>query len=171
MDYYKYTAVQEIYDSLKKEAIKYRKDIEDKKSDIRKIDNYLDSLLNKDENDIHVFLARKVENLYRDDIEQNKMKKERLIIECDYLEEYIQALDIKIEKLDKILYDDSSMLHVKHLSDLSSIDIVMNIFQKIQFLYSHMDYNTDSLKHELIAIENNIDKIIEDFNLGIKHDL
>lgn len=101
MDIFDYDIINEIYNDLKREQSKYKKDLEDKKKKIDEINNYLTGLLDKDQNEAQVFLARKIESLYREDIERGRREKEKISIECDSLEKYIHALDFKILKLKK----------------------------------------------------------------------
>lgn len=167
MDIFDYDVIRELYDDLKKDRAKYRKDLEERKRRIKEIDSYLDGLLNKNENDIQVFLARKVENMYREDVEYMKVQRDKISIECGCIEEYIHSLDIRIEKLRKLFSDSSSMLHVKHLLGPSSVDLLNDSIQDINLLYSHMD-DSDHVKADLKVIENKICKVINNIkNIGL----
>lgn len=161
MDIFDYDVLRELYDDLKKERVKYRKDLEERKTKIKEIDEYLDGLLNKDENDIQVFLARKVESLYREEVEYRRKEIDRISIECGCIEEYIRRLDIRIEKLRKLLSDRSSMLHVKHLLGPSSLDLLNDVILKIKSIYFCMDDDSDKVKGDLKIMEREIYKVID----------
>ena len=60
MDIFDYDIINEIYNDLKREQKKNKKDLEDKKKKIDEINNYLTGLLDKDQNEAQVFLARKI---------------------------------------------------------------------------------------------------------------
>lgn len=161
MDIFDHDVIRDLYDDLKKERIKYRKDLEERQARMKQIDDYLDGLLNKDENDVQVFLARKVENLYREDIEYRRGQRNKLSIECDCIEEYIRRLDVRIEKLKKLLSNQSSMLHVKHLLGPSSIDLLTDVIQKIKSISVHMNDDPEQTKTDLKIIEKEIYKVID----------
>ena len=161
MDTFDYDIINEIYNDLKREQSKYKKDLEERQRIIKEINNYLNSLLDKEENDAQVFLARKIESLYREDIECSRREKERISIECDSLEKYIHALDVKIAKLKKVLSANSSMLHVKHLLDPSSIDLLTDVVHKIKLVSIRVDEDPDQAKVVLEDIEKDIYRVIE----------
>ena len=161
MDIFDYDIINEIYNDLKREQSIYKKDLEDKKKKIDEINNYLTGLLDKDQNEAQVFLARKIESLYREDIERGRREKEKISIECDSLEKYIHALDFKILKLKKVLSVNSSMLHVKHLLGPSSIDLLNDVIQKMKLISIRIDNDPDQAKIDLENIENDIYRVIE----------
>lgn len=162
MDIFDYDVIREIYDDLKKEQKKYREDLQQRKEKIKKIDEYLNGLLNRDENDAQVFLARKIENLYREDIDRNRREKEKISAECDCLEEYLHTLNINIDKLRKVLFNNNqSMLHVKHLLVPSSIDLLNDVIQKINSVSNRMADSSKQLKADLKDIKKKIYIVIE----------
>ena len=161
MDIFDHDVIRDLYDDLKKERIKYRKDLEERQARVKEIDDYLDGLFNKDENDVQVFLARKVENLYREDIEYRRGQRNKISIECGCIEEYIHRLDSRIEKLRKLLSDQSSMLHVKHLLGPSSVDLLTDVIQKIESISVRMDDDSEQIKADLKIMEKEIYKVID----------
>ena len=69
MDRNSYEVLCEIHSDMKKELEKHLAEMAEKRKRIEQIDSYMNGLLSKEENDLQVFLPRRVENLYRDDIE------------------------------------------------------------------------------------------------------
>ena len=118
MDRNSYEVLCEIHSDMKKELEKHLAELDEKRKRIEEIDSYMNGLLSKEENDLQVFLPRRVENLYRDDIEQCRKEREKLILECDSLQGYIQSEYEKVERLDKLKFDLLKMLHVKQYSAL-----------------------------------------------------
>lgn len=178
MDAANFDIIQSIYDELKKEKKNKSDVVIEKKNKIAEIDAYLDSLLNKDESDLRVFLPRKIEDVYRDVIEQNKQQKEQLLSECDELEKQIHLQDSRIEQLDKIISDKSSMLHVKQLSMLdvqekerqriardlhdTSLQNLTHLIHKVELSSLYIDQDPIKAKLELATVENGIRKVIDD---------
>lgn len=175
--------IQTMYDDLKKEQNKLISDLNEKKKEIVEIDAYLNSLLDKEQSDMKVFLPRKVENIYSDVIEQNKQKREQLVLECDKIEKQIHFDDNKIEKLEKIISDDSSMLHVKQLSILdaqekerqriardlhdTSLQNLTHLVHKVELASLYIDDDPVKAKLELATIEKRIRKVIEEIRNSI----
>ena len=178
MDAANFEIIQSIYDELKKEKKNKSDVVIEKKNKIAEIDAYLDSLLNKDESDLRVFLPRKIEDVYRDVIEQNKQQKEQLLAECDELEKQIHLQDGRIEQLGKIISDKSSMLHVKQLSMLdvqekerqriardlhdTSLQNLTHLIHKVELSSLYIDQDPIKAKLELATVENGIRKVIDD---------
>lgn len=183
MDAGNFEIIQSIYDELKKEKKSKSDIVAEKKNRIAEIDVYLDSLLNKDESDLRVFLPRKVEDVYRDVIEQNKQQREQLIAECDEIEKQICLQDSRIEQLDKIISDKSSMLHVKQLSMLdvqekerqriardlhdTSLQNLTHLIHKVELSSLYIDQDPIKAKLELATVENGIRKVIDDIRNSI----
>ena len=119
MDGTKYEIIHTMYDELKREQLERQSLLQEKKHKITEIDTYLNGLLNKEESDLQVFLPRKVEDVYHDVIEQNKQKKEKLLVECDELEKQFHSDEKKMEQLEEFM-SGSSTLHVKQLSILDA---------------------------------------------------
>ncbi|MBD5449107.1 MAG: sensor histidine kinase [Lachnospiraceae bacterium] len=170
--------IQTMYDDLKKSHIGLTSDLNEKKNKIIEIDTYLDSLLSKEESDLRVFLPRKVENIYSDVIEQNKQQREQLVSECDEIERQLHLEKRRIEQLEKILSDDSSMLHVKQLSILdaqekerqriardlhdTSLQNLTHLVHKVELTSLYIDDDPVKAKLELATVEKGIRKVIEE---------
>ncbi len=175
--------IQSIYDEMKKEKIRKCSELDERKNRISEIDVYLNSLLNKDESDLRVFLPRKVEDVYRDVIEQNNQQKEQLIAECDELEKQIHLQDSRIDQLEKVIADKSSMLHVKQLSMLdvqekerqriardlhdTSLQNLTHLIHKVELSSLYIDQDPIKAKLELATVENGIRKVIDDIRNSI----
>lgn len=183
MDVAIYEVIQSIYDEFKKEQEdKYRK-LDEKKNRILEIDTYLNSLFNKEESDLRVFLPRKIEDVYHDVIEQNRQQREQLVAECDTLEKQIHFQNNKIDQLKKIISDKSSMLHVKQLSMLdvqekerqriardlhdTSLQNLTHLIHKVELSSLYIDQDPIKAKLELATVENGIRKVIDDIRNSI----
>ena len=83
MDIENFGVIEELYRDIKKEQEQQTLTLSKKKNRIAQIDTYLDGLLSKEQNDLQVFLPRKIEDVYHDVITTNKEEKEKLVSECD----------------------------------------------------------------------------------------
>ena len=182
MDAANYEIVQTMYDELKREQADQLKALHEKKNKIAEIDTYLNSLLNKEESDLQVFMPRKVEDVYRDVIKQNEQQKEKLLSECDALEKTLRLDENRIARLEKIL-SDSSMLHVKQLSILdaqekerqriardlhdTSLQNLTHLIHKVELSSLYIDEDPVKAKLELATIEKGIRKVIEEIRNSI----
>ena len=182
MDAANYEIVQTMYDELKREQADQLKALHEKKNKIAEIDTYLNSLLNKEESDLQVFMPRKVEDVYRDVIKQNEQQKEKLLSECDALEKTLRLDENRIVQLEKIL-SDSSMLHVKQLSILdaqekerqriardlhdTSLQNLTHLIHKVELSSLYIDEDPVKAKLELATIEKGIRKVIEEIRNSI----
>ena len=182
MDSSNFEIIQSMYDDLKKEQTSRQLDLQDKKSKIAEIDTYLNSLLNKEMNDLQVFLPRKVEDVYHDVIEQNKQQKEKLLAECGELERLLQIDENRMEQLDKFL-SGSSMFHVKQLSILdaqekerqriardlhdTSLQNLTHLIHKVELSSLYIDEDPVRAKLELATVEKGIREVIDDIRNNI----
>lgn len=182
MDGANFGIIQEMYDELKEEREKRLTDLHEKKNKVAEIDTYLNSLLNKDENDFQVFLPRKMESVYKDVIEQNEQQKEKLFSECDELEKQLSVDENRIAKLENFL-SGSSMLHVKQLSILdaqekerqriardlhdTSLQNLTHLVHKIELSSLYIDEDPVKAKLELATVEKGIRKVIEEIRNSI----
>lgn len=182
MDSSNYEIIQEMYNELKKEQTSRLSALNEKKNNIAEIDAYLNSLLNKEENDLQVFLPRKVEDVYRDDIEKCKLRKEILLSECEELEKQFHLDESKMKKLEKVLAD-TCMLHVKQLSILdaqekerqriardlhdTSLQNLTHLVHKVELSLLYIDEDPVKTKLELATIENGIREVIEEIRNSI----
>lgn len=178
MDASSFEIVQSIYNELKQEQKNKSIELDEKKNKIIEIDTYLNSLLSKEESDLRVFLPRKIEDVYHDVIEQNKQQKVQLIAECDELERQIHIQDSKIDHLEKIISDKSSMLHVKQLSMLdaqekerqriardlhdTSLQNLTHLIHKVELSSLYIDQDPIKAKLELATVESGIRKVIDE---------
>ena len=183
MDSSNFEIIQSMYDELKKEQTIRQSALQDKKSKIAEIDVYLNSLLNKEESDLQVFLPRKVEDVYRDVIQQNRQQKEKLLAECDELEKKIYLDEGRMEQLKKILSGSSSMFHVKQLSILdvqekerqriardlhdTSLQNLTHLIHKIELSSLYIDEDPVKAKLELATVEKGIRKVIDEIRNSI----
>lgn len=183
MDYTNYEIIQEIYDDLKKEQTSHFSELNEKKVEIDAIDTYLNSILNKEESDLKVFLARKVENVYADVIEQNRQKREKLVSECDEIEKQIHSENNRIDQLEKVLAEKSFMLHVKQLSILdaqekerqriardlhdTSLQNLTHLVHKVELSSLYIDEDPVKAKLELATVSKGIRKVIEEIRNSI----
>lgn len=178
MDIENYEIIQKMYDEMKKEQTDKSDELTKKKNKILEIETYLNSLLSKEESDLRVFLPRKVEDIYHDVIEQNKQQKEQLMSECDELERQIHLRDNRMDQLEKIISNKSSMLHVKQLSMLdaqekerqriardlhdTSLQNLTHLIHKVELSSLYIDQDPIKAKLELATVENGIRKVIDD---------
>ena len=183
MDAENYEIVQTMYDELKKEHALLLSALQEKKDKIAEIDAYLNSLLNKEESDLQVFLPRKVEDVYHDVIEQNKQQKEKLLAECDELEKQLYSDENNIMQLEKVISGSSSMLHVKQLSILdaqekerqriardlhdTSLQNLTHLVHKVELGSLYIDEDPVRAKLELATVAKGIRKVIEEIRNSI----
>lgn len=183
MDLAGYEIIQLIYDDLKKEQTRHLSELNEKKIEIDAIDTYLNSLLNKEESDLKVFLPRKVETVYADVIEQNRHKKEKLISECDEIEKQLHLENSRIDQLEKVLAEKTFMLHVKQLSILdaqekerqriardlhdTSLQNLTHLVHKVELSSLYIDEDPVKAKLELATIGKGIRKVIEEIRNSI----
>ena len=113
-----YKIIKEMYDDLTKEYAEKSALLHDKKNRILEIDSYVESILSKEQNDLQVFLPRKVEDVYHDVLKRNYDEKEKLILECDDIEKSLQKEKNRLESLEQVISDDYFMLNVKQISVL-----------------------------------------------------
>lgn len=183
MDLAGYEIIQLIYDDLKKEQTRHLSKLNEKKIEIDAIDTYLNSLLNKEESDLKVFLPRKVETVYADVIEQNRHKKDELISECDEIEKQLHLENSRIDQLEKVLAEKTFMLHVKQLSILdaqekerqriardlhdTSLQNLTHLVHKVELSSLYIDEDPVKAKLELATIGKGIRKVIEEIRNSI----
>lgn len=183
MDLASYDVIQAMYDDLKKEQMRRLSELDEKKIEIDAIDTYLNSLLNKEESDMKVFLPRKVETVYADVIEQNRQKKERLISECNEIENQLRLENNRIDQLEKVLAEKSFMLHVKQLSILdaqekerqriardlhdTSLQNLTHLVHKVELSSLYIDEDPVKAKLELATVCKGIRKVIEEIRNSI----
>lgn len=182
MDSSNFEIIQSMYDELKKEQTDRQSELQKKKSKIAEIDVFLNSLLNKEESDLQVFLPRKVEDVYCDVIQQNRQQKEELLAECDELEKQIYLDEGRMEQLEKFL-SGSSMFHVKQLSILdaqekerqriardlhdTSLQNLTHLIHKIELSSLYIDEDPVKAKLELATVEKGIRKVIDEIRNSI----
>lgn len=183
MDLASYDIIQEMYDDLKKEQMCHLSEWNTKKIEIDTIDTYLNNLLNKEENDLKVFLPRNTETVYADVIEQNRQKKEKLSSECDEIEKQLSLEKTRIDQLEKVLADKSFMLHVKQLSILdaqekerqriardlhdTSLQNLTHLVHKVELSSLYIDEDPVKAKLELATVGKGIRKVIEEIRNSI----
>lgn len=182
MDVTNYEIIQAMYNELEEEQTVDLTILNKMKNEIVEIDAYLNSLLNKEESDLRVFLPRKTENIYRDVIEENRKKREKLILQCDELEKNFSKKNDKMSRLEKIL-SDSSMLHVKQLSILdaqekerqriardlhdTSLQNLTHLVHKIELSSLYIEEDPVRAKLELATVEKGIRKVIDEIRNSI----
>lgn len=178
MDIEKFGVIEDLYDDMKREQEKQSLHLEEKKDKIAEIDVYLERLLSKEQSDLQVFLPRKVEDVYHDVIQQNKQKREKLVLECDEIEKFLYAGKMRMERLEKIIADQSDMLHMKQLSVLdvqekerqriardlhdSSLQNLTHLVHKVELSSLYIDQDPVKAKLELATLEKGLRKVIDD---------
>lgn len=178
MDIENFGVIEDLYSDIKKEQEEQSKSLEKKKCQIAEIDTYLDGILSKEQNDLQVFLPRKVENLYHDVIEQNKQKREKLVAECDEIEKFLHMGEVKLERLERIIANQSVLLHLKQLSVLdvqekerqriardlhdSSLQNLTHLVHKVELSSLYIDQDPVKAKLELATVESGLRKVIDD---------
>ena len=178
-----YKIIKEMYDDLTKEYAEQSALLHDKKSRILEIDSYVESILSKEQNDLQVFLPRKVEDVYHDVLKQNYDEKEKLILECDEIEKLLLREKSRLESLEQVISDDSFMLHVKQISVLeiqekerqriardlhdSSLQNLTHLIHKVELSSLYIDQDPVKAKLELATIGKNLRKVIEDIRNNI----
>lgn len=175
--------IKEMYNDLKKEYADQSALLDNKRSRILEIDSYVENILNKEQNDLKVFLPRKVEDVYHDVLKLNHDEKEKLIFECDEIEKLLNKEKSRLENLEQVISDDSFKLHVKQLSVLeiqekerqriardlhdSSLQNLTHLVHKIELSSLYIDQDPIKAKLELATVEKNLRKVIEDIRNSI----
>ena len=178
-----YKIIKEMYDDLTKEYAEKSALLHDKKNRILEIDSYVESILSKEQNDLQVFLPRKVEDVYHDVLKRNYDEKEKLILECDDIEKSLQKEKNRLESLEQVISDDSFMLHVKQISVLeiqekerqriardlhdSSLQNLTHLIHKVELSSLYIDRDPVKAQLELATIGKNLRKVIEDIRNNI----
>ena len=177
-----YQIIQTMYDELKNERSILYSHLEEKRNQIAEIDSYLNGLLNKEESDLQVFLPRRVEDVYHDDIEKRKREKQKLTADCDEIEKQIHLDDNRIVQLENFL-SDSSELHVKQISILdaqekerqriardlhdTSLQNLTHLVHKVELSALYIDEDPVKAKLELATVEKLIHTVIEEIRNSI----
>lgn len=178
MDVENFGVIEELYRDIKKEQKDQLSSLDEKKGQIAEIDTYLESLLSKEQNDLQVFLPRKVENVYHDVIEQNKQQREKLVAECDEIEKFLHMGEVKLERLEKMMENNSVLFHMKQLSVLdvqekerqriardlhdSSLQNLTHLVHKVELSSLYIDEDPVKAKLELATVEKGLRKVIDD---------
>ncbi|RKI86241.1 sensor histidine kinase [bacterium 0.1xD8-71] len=178
MDIENFGVIEDLYSDIKKEQEEQLESLKKKKCQIAEIDTYLDGILSKEQNDLQVFLPRKVENLYHDVIEQNKQKREKLVAECDEIEKFLHMGEVKLERLERIIANQSVLFHLKQLSVLdvqekerqriardlhdSSLQNLTHLVHKVELSSLYIDQDPVKAKLELATVESGLRKVIDD---------
>lgn len=182
MDSSNFEIIQTMYDNMRKEQTERQLVLQEKRSNIAEIDIYLNSLLNKEESDLQVFLPRKVEDVYHDVIKQNNRQKEILLAECDELEKQIHSDEIRIEQLGTLL-SGASMFYLEQLSILdaqekerqriardlhdTSLQNLTHLIHKVELSSLYIDEDPVKAKLELATVEKGIRKVIDEIRNSI----
>lgn len=178
MDIENFEMIEDLYSEMKKEREQQSLSLEKKKGQIAEIDIYLESLLNKEQSDLQVFLPRKVEDVYHDVIKHNRQEKEKLVTECDEIEKNLHTGNIRLDRLERILADQSALLHKKQLSVLdvqekerqriardlhdSSLQNLTHLVHKVELSFLYIDQDPVKAKLELATVEQGLRKVIDD---------
>lgn len=178
MDIENFGVIEDLCSDIKKEQEEHLESLKKKKCQIAEIDTYLDGILSKEQNDLQVFLPRKVENLYHDVIEQNKQKREKLVAECDEIEKFLHMGEVKLERLERIIANQSVLFHLKQLSVLdvqekerqriardlhdSSLQNLTHLVHKVELSSLYIDQDPVKAKLELATVESGLRKVIDD---------
>ena len=178
MDIENFGVIEELYRDIKKEQEQQTLTLSKKKNRIAQIDTYLDGLLSKEQNDLQVFLPRKIEDVYHDVITTNKEEKEKLVSECDEIERFLNIGKIRLERLERIVENQSVLLHMKQLSVLdvqekerqriardlhdSSLQNLTHLVHKIELSSLYIDQDPIKAKLELATVEQGLRKVIDD---------
>lgn len=177
MDNTNYEIIKTMYNDLKIDQKNMTDNLNIIKKEISEIEKYLNSLLNKEESDFSVFSPRKAEDVFHDDIEKNRKKRDALVLQCDELEKQIYLRGSRIVQLEKIM-SDSSMLHVKQLSILdaqekerlriardlhdTSLQNLTHLVHKVELSTLYIDEDPIQAKLELATVEKGIRKVIDE---------
>lgn len=177
MELLNFEIIQSIYDELQKEQNERKEIIQQKKNRIVEIDTYLNGLLNKEESDLQVFLPRKVEDVYCEEIKRSKDEKEELLSECEELERQFHSHKDRMKQLEKFL-SESFMLHVKQLSILdaqekerqriardlhdTSLQNLTYLVHKVELGSLYIDEDPVKAKLELATVGKGIRQVIEE---------
>lgn len=178
MDIENFGVIEELYRDIKKEQEQQTLTLSKKKNRIAQIDTYLDGLLSKEQNDLQVFLPRKIEDVYHDVITTNKEEKEKLVSECDEIERFLNIGKIRLERLERIVENQSVLLHMKQLSVLdvqekerqriardlhdSSLQNLTHLVHKVELSFLYIDQDPIKAKLELATVEQGLRKVIDD---------
>lgn len=178
MDIENFGVIEELYRDIKKEQEQQTLTLSKKKNRIAQIDTYLDGLLSKEQNDLQVFLPRKIEDVYHDVITTNKEEKEKLVSECDEIERFLNIGKIRLERLERIVENQSVLLHMKQLSVLdvqekerqriardlhdSSLQNLTHLVHKVELSSLYIDQDPIKAKLELATVEQGLRKVIDD---------
>ena len=178
MDIKNYRVIEDLHRDIKKELEQQTLSLSKKKNRIVEIDTYLEGLLSKEQNDLQVFLPRKIEDVYHDVITTNKEEKEKLVSECDEIERFLNIGKIRLERLERIVENQSVLLHMKQLSVLdvqekerqriardlhdSSLQNLTHLVHKVELSSLYIDQDPIKAKLELATVEQGLRKVIDD---------
>ena len=111
-------------------------------------------------------------------IEQNKQKREKLVAECDEIEKFLHMGEVKLERLERIIANQSVLFHLKQLSVLdvqekerqriardlhdSSLQNLTHLVHKVELSSLYIDQDPVKAKLELATVESGLRKVIDD---------
>ena len=118
-----------------------------------------------------------MEDVYHDVIEQNKQQREKLVTECDDIEKLLHTGKVRLERLEKVIADQSVVLHMKQLSVLdvqekereriardlhdSSLQNLTHLVHKVELSSLYIDQDVVKAKLELATVEQGQGEVLE----------
>lgn len=98
-----YESLKEMYDSFFYDRQELKAKLDSNLSTICGIDNYLESIEEREEVDYKFFSPRSITNVYKEDIENKKIERKKLENENQYYYEKISVLDSRIQTISSLL--------------------------------------------------------------------
>lgn len=181
-----YQFLTKLYNDALSEKKKFEEELMEKNIEVKEIDTFLNGLLNKDENDVHVFQPRKVEDIYADVIKENNDKRDVLNDEIKYLEKAIVEKTLFIDNISNVLSDNQNddsiekqklVLSIqeterkKIANDLHDtvLQTLTHTIHELELCNLYVDQDTVKAKKEIASAENNIRTVIDEIRNKIQN--
>lgn len=153
-----YEEFQELLEDLKTKKENIQKQIDDNNLQIIEAKSYAKEILNREEEDFRVFSPRKIEDIYKDELEKSNVKQAN----C---EDQNQRLIVKKEELDSII---SVLENVALEFHKSSVDEVEEYETSVSGEEENVEY-IDNVDNEVInKTIQNLNSIRHKVDLSIK---
>ena len=168
-------SIHDMYDGFVNEAADLQKKININLLSIAEIDNYINSVYEKEGEDFRVFSPRSVDNLYKEDLDAHREKRNILETDNRYMYSRLNILNSYIESLKEVLYEKAptknlSVLDIQEKErqriarDLhdTSLQNLAHLVHKIELASMYIDKDTLQAKIELATINKSLKAVIEE---------
>ena len=169
------SSVHDMYDGFVNEAADLQKKININLMSIAEIDEYINSIYEKEGEDFKVFSPRSVDNLYKDDLDAHREKKNILEIDNRCMYKRLNVLNSYIDTLKDVLYEKAptknlSVLDIQEKErqriarDLhdTSLQNLAHLVHKIELASMYIDKDVFEAKMELATIHKSLKAVIEE---------